>query len=174
QRSILDTAAPPVDGARPRSLLRPPAPGRHDHAAIRERAECRNHGRHVPRRRQVDAEHARVPLEQRAASRPPHCSPERWTCAREVRVHALTIAFGRAIPSALYRRARKTRFPCVSDDPAKNGLPKKGFVYSQTISPSLVTSKKRPKDDSQMSVLPFGKRCALPMRGEKKFHAGRS
>src|SRR5262245_22448915 len=63
---------------------------------------------------------------------------------------------------------------CVSGDPAKKGRPKNGLTYSQTISPPLVTSTNRPNEDSQMSVLPFGRRCALPMRGEKKFHAGRS
>src|SRR5262249_23795234 len=57
---------------------------------------------------------------------------------------------------------------------AKEGLAKKGFTYSQTISPSLVTSKKRPKEDSVINVLPFGSRCAQPMRGEKKFQAGLS
>jgi hypothetical protein len=57
---------------------------------------------------------------------------------------------------------------------AKKGLAKKGFTYSQTISPSLVTSKKRPKEDSVINVLPFGSRCAQPMRGEKKFQAGLS
>jgi hypothetical protein len=38
----------------------------------------------------------------------------------------------------------------------------------------LVTSKKRPKDDSVINVFPFGSRCAQPMRGEKKFQVGLS
>src|SRR5262249_19821992 len=105
---------------------------------------------------------------------PPPSSSVLDARACEAHVHALTVALARAISSALYRRARKTKLPCVSADPAKNGRPKNGLTYSHTICPSLVTSKTRPKDDSQMSVLPFGRRCALPMRGEKKFHAGRS
>src|SRR5260370_28712772 len=86
----------------------------------------------------------------------------------------LVVALARAISSALYRSARKTRLPSVVGGPAKKGLPKKGLTYSQTISPSAVTSKNRPNEDSQASVLPFGNRCALPIRGEKKFHAGLS
>ena len=31
-------------------------------------------------------------------------------------------------------------------------------AYSQTISPSLVTSKKRPNEASLINVLPFGRR----------------
>ena len=57
---------------------------------------------------------------------------------------------------------------------AKENLSKKGLTHSQTIAPSLVTSKKRPKEDSVINGLPFSRRWALPMRGEKKFQAGLS
>src|SRR6476620_8915173 len=96
--------------------------------------------------------------------------PSRHSLPRGTQV--LAEALARAISSALYRSARKTRLPSVVGGPAKKGLPKKGLTYSQTISPSVVTSKNRPNEDSQASVLPFGRRCALPIRGEKKFHAG--
>jgi hypothetical protein len=39
------------------------------------------------------------------------------------------------------------------------------FGYVQTIVPSRVTSKRRPKADSQMKVLPFARRCADPING---------
>src|SRR5262245_2887895 len=101
-----------------------------------------------------------------------------WLATRHVSsprgLHARAVALARSISSAPYRSARNTRLPCVVGSPAKKGLPKNGFTYSQTSSPSAVTSKKRPNEDSQTSVLPFGRRCALPMRGEKKFQAGRS
>jgi hypothetical protein len=38
-----------------------------------------------------------------------------------------------------------------------------GYMYSQTIVPSLVTSNSRPPAPAVMSVLPFGYRCALLM-----------
>src|SRR5262249_1600630 len=63
-----------------------------------------------------------------------------------------------AISSALYRSARKTWLLSEAGGPPKNGLPKNGLMYSQTISPPLVTSKNRPKEESVINVLPFGRR----------------
>src|SRR5262245_28085096 len=37
---------------------------------------------------------------------------------------------------------------------------KSGYMYSQTIAPSLVTSNMRPPAPAVISVLPFGSRCA--------------
>ncbi|CQB61947.1 Uncharacterised protein [Salmonella enterica subsp. enterica serovar Bovismorbificans] len=41
------------------------------------------------------------------------------------------------------------------------------MIYSHTVSPSGVTSNRRPNADSQIKVLPFASRCALPIYGEK-------
>src|SRR5690242_6676844 len=41
-------------------------------------------------------------------------------------------------------------------------------MYSQTISPAIVTSNRRPKSPSQINVLPFGSRCAFEILGLKK------
>ena len=54
------------------------------------------------------------------------------------------------------RYARYTSFDCRG--PANNG-----FMYSQTIALSRVTSNMRPPAPSVTKVLPFGKRCALLM-----------
>src|SRR4029434_10370017 len=51
---------------------------------------------------------------------------------------------------------------------------KYGLTYSQTNSPSGVTSKRRPKSDSQIKVLPFGNRCAFDRRGLKNSYSRRS
>jgi len=49
-----------------------------------------------------------------------------------------------------------------------------GLMYSQTRVPSVVTSKRRPKLPSQISVLPFGRRVALEMYGLQKSIGGRA
>jgi hypothetical protein len=64
---------------------------------------------------------------------------------------------------ALHRQARKTRL-----FNALGGPPKYGLTYSQSISPPAVTSNIRPKSPSQISVLPFGNRCACEILGLKK------
>ena len=46
----------------------------------------------------------------------------------------------------------------------------KGLTYSQTISPSGVTSNNRPHWPSQISVLPLDSRCAPLMCGLKNVH----
>ena len=51
-----------------------------------------------------------------------------------------------AVCSAPYRNDRKTCLLCDAGGPPKNGSPKNGLIYSQTISPSLVTSNSRPND----------------------------
>ena len=58
--------------------------------------------------------------------------------------------------AAEYASHRKTSFEIVPFGVAVVN----GFVYSQTVSPSGVTSKKRPWTPSQISVWPFASRCA--------------
>src|SRR5262245_49944240 len=56
------------------------------------------------------------------------------------------------------RYERYTAFDGFGPAPANSGN-----MYSQTIAPSLVTSKSRPPAPAVMRVLPFGSRCALLM-----------
>jgi hypothetical protein len=76
------------------------------------------------------------------------------------------VALALAISSALCLYARNMRLFSPFGPSLKNGL-----TYSQTNSSWAVTSKRRPKSDSQIKVLPFGKRCALDLRALKNSHS---
>src|SRR5690606_120550 len=58
--------------------------------------------------------------------------------------------------------ARYARYTRLSES---GGWRQYGLMYSQTISCCAVTSKMRPSEPSVISVLPFGRRCALLMKG---------
>jgi hypothetical protein len=60
-----------------------------------------------------------------------------------------------------------TALPCAVGPAEPTGL-----RYCQTLVPAGVTSKKFPFVPSQISVFPFGRRCALEILLEKKLVVG--